>query len=103
MPGERPFRVIVALLALMGLAIATYIAISEAGGGVPVCFAGSGGCETVAASRYSELAGVNVALLGIAGYLAIGVSSLGRGDIARFGGMALRFGGASAGMSASGP
>lgn len=86
MAGERRARILIAVLALLGLAISSYIAIAEAGGGSPVCVAGSKGCETVAASPYSELAGVNVAVIGIGGYLLIAASAALGGDLGRFAG-----------------
>ncbi|UJA19648.1 vitamin K epoxide reductase family protein [Thermoleophilia bacterium SCSIO 60948] len=88
MAGERRARILIAVLALVGVAISTYITIAEAGGGAPACVAGSKGCETVAASPYSELAGVNVAVIGIAGYLLIAGCAALPGDLGRFGGFA---------------
>ena len=59
-----------AAIGLAGLAIATYLTVVHYTGAAPVC-ALSHGCETVQKSRYSELAGVPVALLGLLGYVAI--------------------------------
>jgi uncharacterized membrane protein len=82
--NEDRLRLISAILAALGIGIATYVAITEFSGGSPICVAG-GGCETVARSKYSHLAGINVAVLGIAGYVAIlGASAL-KGDPGRFG------------------
>ncbi len=80
-------RIAAALLAVAGIAVATYIAIAESGGGAPKCLAGGTGCETVAESRYSHLAGVNVAAIGIAGYALLLVAALLPGDTGRFGGL----------------
>ena len=66
--------------------MATYIAIAESGGGAPKCLAGGGGCETVADSKYAHLAGVNVAVIGIVGYLLVLVAAVVPGDAGRFGG-----------------
>ena len=55
---------ILAALDLVGLAIAGYLAIVEVGGGVPVC-GPLRGCETVAQSEYSRIAGVPVAVYGV--------------------------------------
>ena len=44
---------------------------TEFGGGTPLCVAGGHGCETVARSKYSHVAGINVAAIGIAGYVLI--------------------------------
>lgn len=88
-PAERTLRLVAAALSLLGIAVATYVAISEFGGGTPVCLAGGHGCETVARSRYSHLAGVNVAVIGIAGYvLLLGASAL-RGEAGRFAGFSV--------------
>jgi uncharacterized membrane protein len=92
-PSERALRIAGALLALAGIAVATYIAIADSGGGSPVCLAGGHGCETVASSRYSHLAGVNVAVLGIVGYALLLLAAALRGDSARFAGFALALAG----------
>ena len=68
--SERNLRIAAAVLALAGIGVATYIAIAESGGGAPKCLAGGSGCETVANSQYSHLAGINVAVIGIVGYVA---------------------------------
>jgi uncharacterized membrane protein len=86
MPSERKLRIAAALLALAGIAVATYIAIAESGGGAPKCLAGGTGCETVAGSRYSHLAGINVAVIGIAGYALLLATAVLPGDAGRFGG-----------------
>jgi uncharacterized membrane protein len=85
-PSERKLRIAAALLALAGIAVATYIAIAESGGGAPKCLAGGTGCETVAESRYSHLAGINVAVIGIAGYALLLATAVLPGDAGRFGG-----------------
>ena len=87
--SERSLRLLAVGLALVGVGVATYIAIADAGGGAPACLAGGHGCATVASSRYSHLAGVNVAVLGIVGYVALLAAALARGDLARFGGFAV--------------
>jgi hypothetical protein len=63
-PSERTLRLAAAVLAVCGIGVAAYITIADAGGGAPACLAGGHGCETVANSRYSHLAGINVAVLG---------------------------------------
>ena len=79
--GRRSTRVPVlraasAAFALAGLAIAAYLTVVHYSGSTPVC-AISHGCATVQHSRYAELGGVPVALLGLAGYAAI-LASLAR-------------------------
>ena len=86
MPTERTLRIAAAILAVLGIGVATYIAIAEFGGGTPKCLAGGHGCETVAHSHYSHVAGINVAVVGIAGYVLLLVAALAPGDVGRFGG-----------------
>jgi uncharacterized membrane protein len=85
--SERRLRTAAFVLALVGLAIATYIAIEEAGGGAAKCVAGGGGCEKVADSEYSELLGVNVAVIGIFGYAVLLLAAVIPGDPGRFAGL----------------
>src|SRR3954447_4777835 len=86
MPTERNLRITAGILALARVAVATYIAIAESGGGAPKCIAGGGGCETVADSHYSHLAGINVAVIGIFGYVLLLAAAVAPGDPGRFGG-----------------
>jgi uncharacterized membrane protein len=86
MPTERNLRIAAAVLALIGIGIATYIVIADSGGGAPKCLAGGGGCETVADSHYSHLAGINVAVFGIFGYVVLLAAAIVPGDAGRFGG-----------------
>jgi uncharacterized membrane protein len=51
-------------LALVGLAIAAYLALTRLSGGLPVC-GPVHGCETVALSSYSEIFGIPVAAFGV--------------------------------------
>jgi uncharacterized membrane protein len=88
-PAEGTLRGIATFLATFGIGVATYITIADSGGGSPVCIAGSHGCQTVAESSYSHLLGVNIAVFGIFGYLALLGCALLRGDGARMAGFAL--------------
>jgi uncharacterized membrane protein len=69
---------------MLGIGVATYVAVTEFGGGTPVCVAGGHGCETVARSKYSHLAGINIAAIGIGGYVLLVIASMIRGDAGRF-------------------
>ena len=60
----------IAGLALLGLAISIYLTWVHYAGIEPVC-TGISDCERVQSSDYAELAGVPVAVIGIAGYAAI--------------------------------
>jgi len=73
----RASRVALAALALAGLAISAYLTWAHVSGAVPVCVGGgAGGCAAVQASRYSEVAGVPVALLGLVAYAAMLLAAL---------------------------
>ena len=89
MPSERVLRTIAGVLALAGIGVALYIAVVESGGGAPQCLAGGHGCETVANSHYSHIAGINVAVFGIVGYVLLLGASVLAGDVARIGGLAV--------------
>jgi uncharacterized membrane protein len=86
MPSERNLQIVAAVLAIGGIGVATYITIAESGGGAPKCVVGGQGCQTVAESKYSELAGINVAVIGICGYALLLAAALLPGDAGRFGG-----------------
>ena len=92
-PTEARLRQIIAFVAALGIGVATYITIADSGGGAPTCLAGGGGCETVANSSYSHIAGVNVAVFGIVGYVALLATAFFANDLARFGGFAISLGG----------
>lgn len=92
-PQEGTLRKAAVFLATLGVAVAAYIAIVEAGGGAPACLAGGEGCETVAASSYSHVLGVNIAIFGVVGYVLILTTALLRGDGPRMAGFALSLGG----------
>ena len=92
-PSEWTLRRAIAFLAALGVGVATYIAVEAAGGDAPACIAGSSGCATVAKSSYSHLAGVNIAVFGIVGYVLLLASAFFAGDLARFGGFLVALGG----------
>jgi uncharacterized membrane protein len=92
-PAEGTLRTIATFVATFGIGVATYITIADSGGGAPACVAGGGGCETVANSSYSHLLGINVAVLGIVGYVLLLAAALLRGDAARMAGFVVSLGG----------
>lgn len=92
-PSEADLRRLIAFFAAIGIGVATYITIVESGGGAPACLAGGGGCKTVAESSYSHIAGVNIAIFGIIGYVLILSSAFLANDAGRFGGFAVALGG----------
>jgi uncharacterized membrane protein len=92
-PTEDNLRRAIAFVAVLGIGVATYITIADSGGGAPTCLAGGGGCETVANSSYSHIAGVNIAVFGIVGYILLLATAFFANDLARFGGFAVSLGG----------
>jgi uncharacterized membrane protein len=67
--GVHP-AAILAVLDVIGLVIASYLSVVELQGGVPVC-GPIHGCEEVARSEYSRIAGIPVAVFGVALSLAL--------------------------------
>jgi uncharacterized membrane protein len=94
MPSERTLRAAAAVIAIVGIGVATYITIADSGGGAPTCVAGGHGCQTVADSHYSHIAGVNVAVFGIVGYVLLVAAAATPGDLGRFGGFLVALAGA---------
>jgi uncharacterized membrane protein len=92
-PSEANLRRAIAFVAALGIGVATYIAIADSGGGAPTCLAGGHGCQTVAESSYSHIAGVNVAIFGIVGYILLLASAFFVSDYVRLGAFAVALGG----------
>jgi uncharacterized membrane protein len=68
--SSRTLRVTLLVLAVLGLAVASYLTYVHYSGIKPACTAGES-CTKVQTSAYSKLAGVPVALIGLLGYIAI--------------------------------
>jgi uncharacterized membrane protein len=68
--SQRKLRIVMIVLATVGLGVASYLTYVHYSGAPPVCSAG-GSCLKVQTSIYSKLAGVPVALMGLIGYIAI--------------------------------
>ena len=79
--SERRLRGAVLLLSLAGAGIATYLTVAHFAHVQVAC--ATGGCETVQTSRYAEVAGVPVAVIGLAGYLVLAWTATARGELAR--------------------
>jgi uncharacterized membrane protein len=88
--SERTVRAAIGGLSLLGAAIASYLLVADATGARIACPVD--GCETVQSSPYAEIAGLPVAGLGLAGFLAILATAVARGEPARAGGVALGLG-----------
>lgn len=92
-PSERILRMAIAVIAAVGIGVATYIFIADSTAGAPTCLAGGGGCETVAKSSYSHIAGINIAIFGIIGWILILATVFFANDAARLGGFLVALGG----------
>ncbi len=77
--SARALRITLIVLTLLGLVVAGYVTYVHYAGIKPACTAGES-CTKVQTSRYSELAGVPVALIGLIGYVAILASLLAPDD-----------------------
>jgi uncharacterized membrane protein len=83
----RPLTVAVAALSLLGAMIAGYLTWVHYAELEPFCVGGTGGCERVQDSEYSDLAGVPVALIGAVGYALLLAAFALPGEIARMAGL----------------
>ncbi|MBI4761592.1 MAG: vitamin K epoxide reductase family protein [Chloroflexota bacterium] len=67
---EKRLSQITVALAILGLLVSIYMTVYKITSNNKMCL-GSGDCSTVNASRYSEINGIPVALIGVIGYAAI--------------------------------
>src|SRR5215211_7221164 len=67
---DKRFKQIITALAIIGLLVSIYMTIYKLTDNDAMCI-GSGGCSVVNASRYSEVNGIPVALIGVGGYAVI--------------------------------
>jgi len=74
--SARTLRRTLIAMAVLGVGLASYLTYIHYAGIKPLCGRGGGSCELVQTSRYSHLAGVPVALLGLIGYVLILASLL---------------------------
>ena len=88
---DRALRVAICVLAAAGASIAGYLLYERWTGGPLIC--STGGCEIVQNSKYSKLAGIPVALLGLVAYVAIFVTGLFSQELARAIGAAIEVSG----------
>lgn len=72
-------RIVLGVLAVVGLLISAYLTWVHFMGVAPVCVGGSGGCETVQTSSFATIFGVPIAVLGLVGYGGLLFSALLRG------------------------
>jgi uncharacterized membrane protein len=88
--SDRSLRIAAGLAAVAGMAVAGYLTWVHYDEAALVCVAG-GGCETVQQSRYAEIAGIPVALLGLVGYTGVIALVLWDSPNARLGAAMLAF------------
>lgn len=92
--SARALRIVLIVIATIGLGWATYLTYVHYSGESPFCSIKGNPCEQVQTSVYSELAGVPVALIGAIGYLLIlGSLLVSDGESGRFATAALTLGG----------
>ncbi len=80
---DARLRVAAVALAVLGIVVAGYLTYVHVAEVEPVCVGGGGGCAIVQASDQSALAGIPVAVLGLAAYLVLLAATLVRGELAR--------------------
>jgi uncharacterized membrane protein len=85
--SDTRLRVAVAALSALGAAIAAYLTVVKLSHAPLVC--GTGGCEIVQSSRYSEVGGVPISAFGLAAYVALLASTLSASETARLAGAAV--------------
>ena len=78
-------RTAIAVASLVGAAIAAYLTYVHYAHTAPICT--TGGCETVQKSKYAQLGGVPVALLGLIAYVVLVATACVRGIAAAFAGV----------------
>lgn len=89
--SDRALRVSVALLSTAGAAVGAYLTYARFTGTQIAC--ATGGCETVQSSRYAEIAGMPVAVLGLAAYLLVLATAFSTADLSVAGGAAVALAG----------
>jgi uncharacterized membrane protein len=89
--SERALRLATAVLALVGMGIAAYLTYVHYSGAAIAC--STGGCEKVQTSSYAELAGIPVAVIGLAGYALILLTAFVAGEVGAVAAVGLTFGG----------
>lgn len=87
--SDRRLRIAGLVVVLVGVGVASYLTYVHYAGLQPFCAGGGHGCERVQSSSYARLGGIPVALLGLAGYLAIAAALLAPGERARLAAAAL--------------
>src|ERR1019366_9319520 len=69
--SDRALRTTLLVLSVIGVCLAAYLTYVHYSGTTPPCSIKGNPCSQVQKSRYAELVGVPVALMGLIGYIAI--------------------------------
>jgi uncharacterized membrane protein len=88
--SDRVLRTAMAVLALGGAAIASYLLYARVADATIAC--STGGCETVQSSSYATVLGVPVAALALGGFVLVLAAALSRSELARAAGAAVALG-----------
>ena len=91
--SDRGLRLAVAALAAVGAAVAAYLTYARFTHTAIACT--TGGCETVQSSRYAEVAGIPVSLLGLGAYVVILATAFSTSELARAAAAAVALAGAA--------
>ncbi len=91
--SDRRLRLVIGVLAAVGVAVAAYLTYARFADATIACT--TGGCETVQSSRYAEVGGIPVALLGLGAYTAILATAFSTSELARAGAAAVALAGAA--------
>jgi uncharacterized membrane protein len=91
--SDRRLRAGALAIAGIGVCVAGYLTYVHYAGLQPFCAGGGHGCERVQSSSYAKLGGIPVAVLGLAGYVAIAAALLASGERARLAAAALAISG----------
>jgi uncharacterized membrane protein len=87
--SDRRLRAGALAIAGIGVCVAGYLTYVHYAGLQPFCAGGGHGCERVQSSTYAMLGGIPVAVIGLAGYVAIAAALLASGERARLAAAAL--------------
>lgn len=92
--SARTLKIVMIVLAIIGVALTSYLTYVHYAGIKVACVQGHDECEAVQTSIYSKVAGVPVALMGLIGYVAIlGTLLLRENETTRLATLALTFAG----------
>jgi uncharacterized membrane protein len=80
--SDRLLRLALLVVSAVGIGVASYLTYVHYQPAALIC-TGSGGCETVQDSKYAVLAGIPVAMFGLAAWIAVLVLTIWNSELAR--------------------